>query len=166
MAFVSDNKDAILAIIHGWTGKFSDDLLVKKIQSELGLKKAPSRHTLTKHDEIKLAIQLKREELKDKKSQAIEEAKQHVERGDKLSDLIESLTDDDTTIAELLKLVKKLEDENTKLSSENKTLQVKLDSYIERFIRWQHNLNRMDGVDLNQLDMSVLDRGLPAKNRG
>ena len=80
--------------------------------------------------------------------------------------MIENLTDDDATIAELLKLVKKLEDENTKLSSENKSLQAKLDNFTERFVRWQHNLNKMDGVDLNKLDMRELDRGLSAKNRG
>lgn len=40
MAFVPDNKETILAIIDGWTGKLSYELLAEKLQLELGLKKA------------------------------------------------------------------------------------------------------------------------------
>jgi hypothetical protein len=164
MAFVSDNKEAILAIIDRWTGRFSDELLTQKIQSELRLEKPPSRHTLTKHDEIKLAINLKREGLRNKKSQAVEEAKQCIESGDKLSALMTNLGDDDSTIAELIKLAQRLEDENEKLNSEVKRLAIKNDILLERFARWQHNLQKMDGVDLNKL-ASMIDDGLPAKNR-
>ena len=53
MAFVTDNKETILAIIDGWSGKLTYDLLSERLQSELGLKRPPSRHTYTKHDEIK-----------------------------------------------------------------------------------------------------------------
>ena len=60
----------------------------------------------------------------------------------------------------LIKLVKKLEEENVGLSSKNEVLEAKLNNVLERFARWQFNLSKMDGVDLNKLD-----QGLPAKNR-
>jgi hypothetical protein len=164
MAFVNDNKETILAIIDGWRGKFSDELLSKKLQSELGLKKPPSRHTFAKHDEVKIAIDLKREELKNTKSQAIEEAKQFIESGNKLSALLENLSDDDSTISELIKLAEKLEKENDRLNSENKRLSAQNDILLERFARWQHNLQKMDGIDMNKLSVTI-DNGLPAKNR-
>jgi hypothetical protein len=164
MAFVTDNKEMILAIIDGWRGKFSDDLLSRKLQSELGLTKPPSRHTLAKHDEIKFAIDLKREELKNKKSEAIEDAKYFIGSGSKLSVLLESLSDDDSTIAELIKVAENIEKENDKLNSENKRLATQNDILLERFARWQHNLQKMDGVNMNKL-VAMIDNGLPAKSR-
>ena len=164
MAFVSDNKETILAIIDGWTGKLSYELLAKKLQLELGLKSPPSRFTLPKHDEIKHAFDLKKDELRQKKSTAIEDAKQLFESSDKLSDIISSLGNDDATIAELIKQVEKLEKENEKLSSENKRLNSQNDMLLERFARWQHNLQKMDNVDLNRLAYTI-DDGLPAKYR-
>ncbi|MEZ8931486.1 hypothetical protein CWO07_08420 [Vibrio splendidus] len=162
MAFVSDNKEEILAVIDGWTGKLSYDLLLEKLQAELGLKRKPSRFTLQKHDEIKHAFDLKKDELRLKKSAAIEDAKLLLESGDKLSVLISNLGNDDTTIAELIKQVEKLENDNERLSSENKRLSSKNDILLERFVRWQHNLQKMDNVDLNKL-VSTIDDGLPAK---
>ena len=165
MAFVTDNKETILSIIDGWSGKFSEELLSEKLQSELGLNKPPSRHTLTKHAEVKIAIDLKRKELRKRKSQSIEDAKKLIERGDKLSDLLEGLRDDDSTISELIKIAEKLENENDKLNSENKRLLAQNDILLERFARWQHNLQKMDGVDMNKL-AATIDNGLPKKNRG
>ena len=166
MAFVKDNKDQILAIIDGWSGKFSIELLLKKLQSDLGLKKLPSRHTLThdKHGEIKIAIDLKRDELRNKKSQAIEDAKQLIESGGKLSALLENIGDDESTNSELIKVAEKLEKENERLNSENKRLSAQNDILLERFARWQYNLQKMDGVDMNKL-LTTIDTGLPAKNR-
>ena len=37
MAFVPDNKETILAIIDGWTGKLSYELLAEKLQLELDM---------------------------------------------------------------------------------------------------------------------------------
>ncbi len=165
MAFVSDNKETILAIIDGWTGKLSYDLLLEKLRAELGLKRKPSRFTLQKHDEIKHAFDLKKEALRDKKSAAIEDAKQLFESSGKLSDLIPNLRDDDAMIAELIKQVENLEKENERLSAENKRISSQNDILLERFARWQHNLQKMDNVDLNKL-MSTIDDGLPAKNNG
>ena len=164
MAFVTDNKETILAIIDGWTGKLTYDLLSEKLQSELGLKRLPSRHTYTKHDEIKHAFDLKKEELRNKKSAAIEEAKSLVDRDVKLSKLLGNLNNDDATIAELIKRVEKLENENERLNSENKRLGDQREILLERFARWQHNLQKMDGVDLNKL-AATIDDPLPAKNR-
>ena len=164
MAFVKDNKETILRIIDEWQGKFSDELLANKVQLELGLKKPPSRFTLRTDGDIKLAIQLKREELRKKKSQAIEDAKQLIDSGDRLSVILENFSDDDSTIAELIKLAEKLEKENERLNSVNERLSTKNDILLERFARWQHNLQKMDGVDLNKL-AETIDDGLPAKNR-
>ncbi|MPW31619.1 hypothetical protein F9L16_21830 [Agarivorans sp. B2Z047] len=164
MAFVTDNKETILAIIDGWTGKLSYELLAEKLQLELGLKRPPSRFTLPKHDEIKHAFDLKKAELRVKKSVAVEDAQRLFESSDKLSVLLSNLGNDDATIAELIKQVEKLEKENEKLSSESKRLNSQNDMLLERFARWQHNLQRMDNVDLNKL-ASTIDDGLPAKNR-
>ncbi|MDC9501068.1 hypothetical protein [Pseudoalteromonas sp. Angola-18] len=164
MAFVTDNKETILAIIDGWSGKLTYELLSDKLQSELGLKRPPSRHTYTKHDEIKHAFDLKKKELRNKKSIAIEEAKSIFDSSDKLSHLIGKLDNDDATIAELIKRVEKLENENQRLNSENKRVIAQNDILLERFARWQHNLQKMDGVDMNKL-AATIDTGLPAKNR-
>ncbi|WP_259556437.1 hypothetical protein [Vibrio harveyi] len=43
-----------------------------------------------------------------------------------------------------------------------KGLILKNDMLLERFARWQYNLQKMDGVDLNKL-ASTIDDGLPAK---
>ncbi len=164
MAFVTDNKETILAIIDGWSGKLTYELLSERLQSELGLKRPPSRHTYTKHDEIKHAFDLKKQELRNKKSVAIEEARTLFESSDKLSHLLKNLSSDNATIVELIKRVEKLERENEKLYSENKRLSDQNDILLERFARWQHNLQKMDNVDLNKL-AATIDNGLPAKNR-
>lgn len=164
MAFVSDKKEIILSIIDGWSGKLTYELLSEKLQSELGLKRPPSRHTYTYHGEIKQAFDLKKEELKSKKSAATEEAKSLFDSSGKLSQLLDNLEKDDATIAELIKRVEKLENENERLVSENNRLSNNNDTILERFARWQHNLQKMDGVDLNQL-AGTIDNGLPAKNR-
>ncbi|MDV6315916.1 hypothetical protein [Idiomarina sp. HP20-50] len=164
MAFVSDNKDMILKVIDGWGGKLTYALLSAKLQEDLGLKRPPSRHTYLKHAEIKHAFDLKKEELRENKSQAIDEAKQTFEASNKLSLTLEKFGNDDSTIKELIKLAEKLEKENERLSSENKRLTSKNDMLLERFARWQHNLQKMDNVDLNKL-MCTIDDGLPAKNR-
>lgn len=164
MAFVADNKETILAIIDGWSGKLTYDLLSERLQSELGLKRPPSRHTYTNHDEIKHAFDVKKEELRNKKSIAIEEAKSLFDSTDKLSHLLENLDNDDATLAELIKQIEKLENENERLNSENTRLNNQNNILFERFARWQHNLQKMDGVDLNKL-RDTIDIGLPAKNR-
>lgn len=164
MAFVTDNKETILAIIDGWNGKLTYNLLSEKLQAELGLKRPPSRHTYIKHDEIKHAFDLKKEELRNKKSAAIEEAKLLLDSPEKLSKMLKSLDNDDATIAELIKRLEKIENENERLHSENTRLSAQIDILLERFARWQHNLQKMNGVDLNMLAFSI-DDGLPAKNR-
>lgn len=164
MAFVTDNKETILAIIDGWNGKLTYNLLSEKLQAELGLKRPPSRHTYIKHDEIKHAFDLKKEELRNKKSAAIEEAKLLLDSPENLSKMLKSLDNDDATIAELIKRLEKIENENERLHSENTRLSAQNDILLERFARWQHNLQKMDGVDLNMLAFSI-DDGLPAKNR-
>ena len=74
------------------------------------------------------------------------------------------MDNDETAIAELIKRVEKLENENERLNSENNRLNSLNDNLLERFAHWQHNLQKMDGVDLNKLAVTI-DSGLPAKNR-
>lgn len=164
MAFVSDNKEVILKVIDGWSGKLTYDLLSGELQKNLGLKRPPSRHTYLKHAEIKHAFELKKEELRKSKSQTIDEAKQQFEASNKLSLTLAKFGNDDSMIKELIKFSEKLEKENERLSSENKRLVSKNDMLLERFARWQHNLQKMDNVDLNKL-MCTIDEGLPEKNR-
>jgi uncharacterized protein (DUF3084 family) len=164
MAFMNDNKETILAIIDGWRGRLTYDLLSQRLQEDLGLKKTPSRHNYKNHDEVYLAFKLKKKELKNEKQQAIEEAKSLFHDSEKLSPLLANLGSDEATTAELIKWVEKLEKENERLSSENKRLTTQNDILLERFARWQHNLQKMDGVDMNRLATEI-DNGLPAKNR-
>ncbi len=164
MAFVTDNKETILAIIDGWSGKLTYELLSEKLQLELGLKRPPSRHTYTKHDEIKHAFDLKKAELRDKKTHAVQEVKVLFESSNKTSHLLAKLSNDNVTFTELIKQLEKLENENERLNSENQRLSKKNDILLERFARWQHNLQKMDNVDLNKL-LTSIDSGLPNKNR-
>lgn len=164
MAFILDNKETILSVIYGWRGKLTYDLLSKELQIKLSLKSPPSRHTYLKHPEIELAFKNKKRELRDNKSQAINEAKMLFDGSDKLSRLLANLDDDDATIAELIKCAEKLERENERLLSENNTLKKQVGNVLETFTRWQYNLQRMDGVDLYKLQKNI-DQGLPAKNR-
>ncbi len=75
--------------------------------------------------------------------------------------LLKNIDADDATIAELTKHVDKLENENERLNSENRRIESPNNSLLGRFARWQHNLQKMDGVDLNKL-ASTIDTGLPA----
>ncbi|MFV1872766.1 MAG: hypothetical protein ACMZ64_05505 [Oleiphilus sp.] len=161
---MADNKEKILEIIDGWQGKLTYELLSEKLQTDLGLKRTPSRHTYLKHDEITHAFGLKKEELRNKRSAAIAEAQTLHKNPDKLSDFLSNLSSEDATISELIKWIGKLEDENKKLSSEKKRLKDQNNILLERFARWQHNLQKMDGVDMNKL-AATIDDGLPAKNR-
>ena len=162
---MTDNKEAILAIIDGWNGKLTYELLSEKLQSELGLKRPPSRHTYTKHDEIKHAFDLKKDELRSKKTHAVQEAKVLFESPNKASQLLAKLSNDNATFTELIKQLEKLANENERLNSENQRLNKTNDILLERFARWQHNIQKMDNVDLNKLATSI-DSGLPDKNRG
>jgi predicted nuclease with TOPRIM domain len=165
MAFLIDNKQVILSIIDSWRGKLTYDALTKKVGLDLGLKRPPSRHTLLSCDELKHAYKLKKTELKAKKTDSIHETKILLESTDKLSALLKNIDDDDATIAALASRVDKLENENERLNTENRRLESQNNILLERFARWQHNLQKMDGVDLNKL-AETIDTGLPAKNRG
>ena len=119
----------------------------EKLQSELGLKRHPSRHTYTKHDEIKHAFNLnsRKEELRNKKTAALEEAKLLFDGSNKSSQLLEDLGNNDATITELIKQVEKLENENERLpNSGNARLSNQNVILLEIFARWQHNLKKMD----------------------
>ncbi|APD84790.1 hypothetical protein BM527_01055 [Alteromonas sp. Mex14] len=164
MAFMKDNKAEILAIIHGWQGKLTLDLLSKKIKDELGLEKTPNRGTYRGHDEIFYAYKLKKKELKEKKELVLQEVKQSINNANSVNTLVSKLGNEEVTAKALIQLIEKKDQENERLSSENAMLKHQNDILLERFARWQHNLQKMDGVDLNKL-AEIIDDGLPAKNR-
>lgn len=164
MAFMQDNKETVLAIINGWRGKLTYELLSQTLQKELGLSRPPSRHTYSKYDEIEMAIKLKKQELREKRSQAVEEANLLFEKPDSLISFLDNLGSDDATIAELVKCIDKIDKENRRLTSENNSLKKQVNTLLETFARWEYNLQRMDGVDLHQLQKNI-NEGLPEKNR-
>lgn len=164
MAFMQDNKETVLAIINGWRDKLTYELLSQALQKELGLSRPPSRHTYSKYGEIETAIKLKKQELREKKSQAVEEAISLFEKPDSLISFLDNLGSDDATIAELVKCIDKIDKENKRLTSENNSLKKQVNTLLETFARWEYNLQRMDGVDLSQLQKNI-NEGLPEKNR-
>lgn len=165
MAFLRNNKQVILSIIDSWRGKLTYDALTQKVGLELGLKRPPSRHTLLSCDELKHAYRLKKAELKAKNIESIQETKSLLESTDKLHILLKNIDNDDATIAALASRVDKLENENERLNTENRRLESQNNILLERFARWQHNLQKMNGVDLNKL-AATIDAGLPAKIKG
>jgi predicted nuclease with TOPRIM domain len=156
MAFVNDNKDNILKTIDGWNGKLTYDLLLVKLQQDLGLTRKPSRHTLLNHPEVKHAFDLKKESLRNTRAEAIDEAKSFAEQPNKLSEILSNFNDDDATIAALAERAEKLESENERLHAKIIRVEALNKDMYERFARWQYNIQKMDNVDLNRL-MGTID---------
>jgi len=164
VAFVSKNKKLILAIIDGWNGKLTDDLFNERVFLELGLKKIPSRHTFLRDKEIKDALVQKKDEIRKRKKEAIHEINLTFDNPDKIKEFLKNSRHDDSVINEFINQLQKLEKDNGRLHSETKRLTAQNNILLERFARWQYNLQKMDGVDLNKL-AATIDVGLPAKNR-
>lgn len=165
MAFIDKNKSAIISIINEWQGKLTWELLCSEVQKQLGLKSKPDRTSLYNDAEIYETYDTKKKSLRVRKKEVIDEAKTIFESGDKLSVILRKHTGgDDATIKELVKRVDKVERENESLKNQNATLEKQKNTLLERFARWQYNLSKMDGVDLNKLNQATLDEGLPQKN--
>ena len=165
MAFIDKNKSEIISIINEWQGKLTWELLCSEVQKQLGLKSKPDRTSLYNDSVIYETYDTKKKSLRVRKKEAIDEAKTIYESGDKLSVILRKYTgSDDATLKELVKRVDKVERENESLRSQNATLEKQKNTLLERFARWQYNLSKMDGVDLNKLNQAALDEGLPQKN--
>ena len=163
MAYVDDYRQQIIETIDGWTGKLTWGSLTSSLQERLNLKKKPSRHTLILHDDIKNAFDKKKKSLKEKKEDMLQRVEELGKNPDDLGELLSELENEDATIAALIKKAKDLEKENEKHQAECKRLESEKTILLEQFVRWQSNLSRMDGVDMNKL-LSSIDEPLSRKD--
>lgn len=163
MAYVDENKDEILKIIDGWNGKLTWNALAVELQDKLKLQNKPSRHTLILHDEIKHAFDLKKDSLKNKRTDMIHQAKDLIKNPDSLSEFLSSFKNDDATIMALINQAKKLDKENKDLAFRCERLEKTNAILMEQFARWQSNLSKMENLDMNKL-MANIDEPLPEKN--
>ena len=163
MAYVDKHKKQILDTIDNRNGKLTWNLLGEELQSRLGLANPPSRHALLSYDEIKNAFLLKKDRLKETKAIMLQKANNLIKDPSDLSDLLSDLNNDDATIKALIKRAKNLEDDNHALYDKVNRLESEKTILIEQFVRWQHNLSKMDGVDMEKL-AHYIDDPLPEKN--
>jgi hypothetical protein len=126
-----DSKRTIFKIIDSWRGKLTWESLCEKVSRELNFEQVISRHTLLSYDDIKLAFTTKKTKLRD--------APEHkYGTGD----------------SALLKAYERIQI----LESANQRLEKELAATREQFVRWQHNLYRMQ-VDMEQVSR-VIDEPL------
>lgn len=121
------NMPLALHALDKWQGKLTWKLYCEKLADVLGVEGGISRHTLIRYPEIKEAFNLKSDQLKDHKQTGF---------------------DEDFTI-------EKLKADNETLIARVKRLEKQVDGYKEQFVRWQHNLYMMPGVDLERLDAEI-----------
>jgi len=138
----SVNKDKILRIIDGWSGKLTWDKLCAKVVEMTDLDSV-HRNTLDGNPEIYDAWKNKKAEL----------AKQKAE----LAKLKDDAKDPSPTIESLL-------EENKELESRNTRLERKLNLYKQKLVRWQYNMQNMPGVDFEKIEPE-LDYPLPKVER-
>jgi hypothetical protein len=125
-----------LAELDRWSGKLTWALFAERLAEIFG-EKSISRHTLLSYPELVDAFNGRKKDLK--------EFKQHQ---DKVSDI---------TLESALKKIDTLEASLSRLERENAVL-------TEQFVRWQHNLYMMPGVDLEKLNREI-DKPLVPINR-
>lgn len=125
----------ILHELDKWKGKLTWNDFALKVASVLG-EAHVGRHALIQYPQIVEAFNERKKALKDGHDQAPE---------------------NNITLEFALSEISKLEAENERL-----TRQVKL--FQEQFVRWQHNLMMMPGVDMERLN-SQLDKPIPKVNR-
>jgi CRISPR/Cas system-associated endonuclease/helicase Cas3 len=124
-----------------WQGKLTWDTYRKVLAEVLGEQNI-SRHTLLSHEAIVQAYNNRKAELKDLKESEAE---------------ADSTADKDVTLEFAKAEMKRLEAEVNRLKRE-------IDLHRQQFVRWQHNLNTMPGVDMERLNQR-LDTSLPEITR-
>lgn len=127
-----DSKKVIIKLIDAWDGKLSWEELCIVVSKKLGLEDVISRHTLLRHDDIKIAFSNKKNLLKEKTSKPIDIGNKALEKAYK------RITD--------------LEAKNSRLEKEISVIK-------EQFVRWQFNLYRIN-TDMNEINKEI-DRSLP-----
>jgi len=126
-----DSKRSIFKIIDSWRGKLTWESLCEKVSRELNFDQVISRHTLLSYGDIKLAFAAQKTKLKN--------APEHkYGTGD----------------SALLKAYERIQI----LESAYQRLEKELAATREQFVRWQHNLYRMQ-VDMEQVSR-VIDEPL------
>ncbi|MDP3210397.1 hypothetical protein [Methylotenera sp.] len=131
-----DSKKEIIRMIDSWKGKLSWEELCIYISNNLGLDNIVSRHTLLRHDDIKIAFANKKKILK-------ETPTNNIDIGDK-------------ALEKAYERIKTLEAKNSRLEKEISVIK-------EQFVRWQHNLYKYN-YDMN-LVKSRIDEVLPDFDR-
>ena len=129
-----NNLPKVLSILDKWRGKLTWVLYCEEVASQLGLDSV-HRSTLDVYSEIKVAFKEKKKALKDP-----------AEIGNEKNATIEML-----------------QNEIEELESKEVRLEDKLTKYKEKFVRWQHNLYMMPGVDLEKHDNEIDDPLPPVK---
>ena len=116
-----------------WEGKLTWDSFASCLAKVLGEEKI-SRHTLLSYPALVEAFNDRKKALKDKK---------------------EDTGEPDITLEVALKEIATLKAKVERLEKQNNAL-------LEQFVRWQHNLYAMPGVDMRRLN---LDKPLTGVNR-
>ncbi|WP_257266724.1 hypothetical protein [Endozoicomonas sp. ONNA2] len=116
-----------------WKGKLTWDSFASCLAKVLGEEKI-SRHTLLSYPALVEAFNDRKKALKDKK---------------------EETGEPDITLEVALKEIATLKAKVERLEKQNNAL-------LEQFVRWQHNLYAMPGVDMRRLN---LDKPLTGVNR-
>lgn len=124
-------------MIDAWKGKLTWEELCKNISVNLGLSSVISRHTLLRHDDIKVAFNNKKMVLKETPIQPID-------LGDK-------------ALEKAYERIKNLETKNSRLERE-------VSAVREQFVRWQHNLYKMKNIDMTALKKNI-NEALPDNDR-
>jgi hypothetical protein len=124
-----------------WQGKLTWDKYRKVLALVLGEQNI-SRHTLLSHQAIVEAFNSRKDELKASKESEAEAG---------------STADKNVTLEFAKTEMNRLESEVNRLNRE-------IDLHRQQFVRWQHNLNTMPGVDMERLNQR-LDTPLPEITR-
>lgn len=123
--------------IDQWKGKLTWELFAAKLAAKLGEEKI-SRYTLMSYPQLVEAFNAKKDALRE-------------------AALIKTESDHDFTL-EFAK------DQIATLEAKVARFEKQIDLYREQFVRWQHNLYMMPGVDLEKLN-ALIDKPLPSVNR-
>ena len=123
--------------IDQWSGKLTWELYAAKLASALGEKRI-SRYTLMSYPPLVEAFNAKKDALRD----AIQNA------GD---------SDKDFTLDFAKEQIATLESKVTRLETQ-------INLFREQFVRWQHNLYMIPGIDMEQLN-AQLNKPLPEVKR-
>lgn len=125
----------ILSELDKWSGKITWDRFAQRVADVLG-EPSISRHTLLSYPPIV-------EAYNDRKAALKEAAHEQKER--------------DVTLEFAKQEIARLEAQVARLEKQNAL-------YLEQFVRWQHNLHMMPGVDLDRLNQ-LMDKPLPPIDR-